>query len=95
MRIAKEIHTNMVVQVKAEGTEYPIGTVDGIKRGRYIKLRRSDTGNPRDYIPLEWVESVSDNTVRLSKRFAAAQHEWLFDGETKRHKHFVDSRFED
>jgi hypothetical protein len=66
MRIAKDIRTDMVVHARGEGTEYPVGTVEGIKRGRYIKLRRNTPNQPLDYIPLEWVESVSvHNAKRL------------------------------
>jgi hypothetical protein len=95
MRIAKDIRTDMVVHARGEGVEYPIGTVEGIKRGRYIKLRREAPNQSRDYIPLEWVESVSDNIVRLSKNLAATRQLWLNEGETKRHRHHNNFLYED
>jgi hypothetical protein len=87
MRIAKEIRTDMVVHARGEGVEYPIGTVEGIKRGRFIKLPRNTPNQTRDYIPLEWVESVSGNVVRLSKNLAASRQFWLNEGEIKHHRH--------
>jgi hypothetical protein len=95
MRIAKDIRTDMVVHARGEGSEFPIGTVEGIKRGRYIKLRRNTLNHPRDYIPLEWVESVSDNVVRLSKNLGTTRQLWLKEGEIKQHKYHHNFQNED
>jgi hypothetical protein len=95
MRIAKDIHNDMVVHARGEGVEYPIGRVEGIKRGRYIKLRRDALNQARDYIPLEWVESVSGNIVRLSKNLAATRQLWLSEDQTRQHKKHNELKDED
>ncbi len=90
MRIAKDIRSDMVVHARGEGSEYPVGTVEGIKRGRSIKLRRNMLNQSRDYIPLEWVESVSGNLIRLSKNLETTRQLWLNKSEIKQHKHHND-----
>ena len=60
-----------------------VGTVDHIdESGSRIKLTRRDrdAGGEHHYIPLEWVESIEGDRVRLNKTGDAAQAEWQSDG---------------
>ena len=89
MKIAHQIEEDMLVHAKSRGHDALIGTVKDIKRGRYIKLHRRDSpDDKRRYIPLEWVSSVTGNTVHLSKDAATVRLEWLDKAAIKdQHKH--------
>ena len=55
-----------------------VGTVDHIEGSNQIKLTRRDpnVGGEHHYIPLEWVESVEGDRVRLNKTGEEAQAQW-------------------
>ncbi len=75
---AERIRADMLIQAKGRGFNSHIGTVVGLKTQTYIKLGKRDTADgKRRHIPLEWVETVEDNTVRLSKSAETVRHEWL------------------
>jgi hypothetical protein len=45
-----------------------VGTVDHLDGGRFIKLKKSDSGDARHHwIPIEWVRDVDDKAVYLNK----------------------------
>jgi hypothetical protein len=76
--VIERIRNDMLVQAKGKGSKSHIGTVVGLKKHLYIKLSKRDTPDgKRRYIPLEWVETVEDNTVRLSKSAETVRSEWL------------------
>lgn len=55
-----------------------VGTVDHIEGSNRIKLTRRDpnAGGEHHYIPLDWVESVENDRVRLNKTGQDAQAQW-------------------
>jgi hypothetical protein len=58
-----------------------VGTVDHMDGSNRVKLTRRDpnAGGEHHYIPLEWVESVEGDRVRLNKTGAEAQAQWQAD----------------
>ena len=58
-----------------------VGTVDHIEGSNRIKLTRRDpnAGGEHHYIPLDWVESVENDRVRLNKTGQEAQAQWQGD----------------
>ena len=54
-----------------------VGTVDRVENER-IKLTRRDpeAGGVHHYIPMEWVDTVETNVVKLNKLSGEAQAEW-------------------
>ena len=77
-KMAKSIHKDMLIHASGDGTRIHIGTVLGIKKDNFIKLRKRDMPDgKRRYIPLEWVKSVDGDTVRLNKNAETVRHEWL------------------
>jgi hypothetical protein len=70
-------HTEVV---GSDGTH--VGTVDHMEGSDRIKLTRRDpnTGGEHHYIPLEWVESVEGDRVRLNKTGEEAEAQWQVGG---------------
>jgi hypothetical protein len=70
-----------MVHAKGEGSMNGIpgvhvGTVDKVENGM-IKLTKNDSSDGQHhYIPLEWVESVQENTVHLMKPVEEVKREW-------------------
>ena len=86
-KVEKSIHKDMLIHASGDGTKIHIGTVVGIKKDHFIKLRKRDTPDgKRRYIPLEWVKSVDGNTVRLSKNAETVHRQWLTKSDFKRQK---------
>jgi hypothetical protein len=58
-----------------------VGTVDHMEGGNRIKLTRRDpnAGGEHHYIPLEWVDSVEGDRVRLNKTGEEAKAQWQGD----------------
>jgi hypothetical protein len=58
-----------------------VGTVDHMEGGNRIKLTRRDpnAGGEHHYIPLEWVDSVEGDRVRLNKTGEEAEAQWQTD----------------
>jgi bacterioferritin (cytochrome b1) len=77
-KMAKSIHKDMLIHASGDGTKIHIGTVVGIKKDNFIKLRKRDMPDgKRRYIPLEWVKKIDGNTVNLNKSAEMVRHEWL------------------
>lgn len=55
-----------------------VGTVDHMEGGDRIKLTKKDSNahGHHHYIPLDWVESVEGDKVRLSKTAGEAEAHW-------------------
>ena len=55
-----------------------VGTVDHVEGNNRIKLTRRDAnaGGEHHYIPLEWIESVEGDRVRLNKTGEDAEAQW-------------------
>lgn len=55
-----------------------VGTVDHMEGSDRIKLTRRDpeADGQHHYIPLDWVESVENDQVRLNKTAQEAQSQW-------------------
>jgi hypothetical protein len=55
-----------------------VGTVDHLEGSDRVKLTRRDpnAGGEHHYIPLEWVDSIEDDRVRLNKTGEEAQAQW-------------------
>jgi hypothetical protein len=86
-KIAKGIHKDMLIHASGDGTKIHIGTVVGIKKDNFIKLRKRDMPDgKRRYIPLEWVKSINGNTVSLNKSAESVRHEWLTKSDFKQQK---------
>jgi hypothetical protein len=86
-KIAKSIHKDMLIHASGDGTRIHIGTVLGIKKDNFIKLRKRDMPDgKRRYIPLEWVKSIDGDTVRLNKNAETVRHEWLTKSDFKHQK---------
>jgi hypothetical protein len=86
-KIAKNIHKNMLIHASGDGAKIHVGTVLGIKKDQFIKLRKRDVPDgKRRYIPLEWVKSVEGDTVRLNKNAETVRQEWLTKSEIKHQK---------
>jgi hypothetical protein len=76
--IEKNIHADMVVHASGKGVDAFIGTVAGLKKHGYIKLRKRDMPDgKRRYIPLEWVTSITGEVVQLSLNASTVRREWL------------------
>ena len=58
-----------------------VGTIDHMEGSDRIKLTRRDpdAGGVHHYIPLEWVDSVEGDRVRLNKTGQEAQAQWQGD----------------
>ncbi len=58
-----------------------VGTVDHMEGSDRIKLTRKDPAahGHHHYIPLEWVESVENDKVRLNKTGQEAEAHWQHD----------------
>lgn len=54
-----------------------VGTVDNLEQDR-IKLTKNDpqAGGQHHYIPMQWVDRVEDQEVRLNKTAADARSGW-------------------
>jgi hypothetical protein len=77
-KMAKGIHKDMLIHASGDGSRIHIGTVVGVKKDNFIKLRKRDMPDgKRRYIPLEWVKKVDGNTVSLNKSAEIVRHEWL------------------
>jgi hypothetical protein len=74
MKDVSEIRAHMEV-VGSDGQH--VGTVDCIEND-VVKLAKNDpeSGGQHHTIPLEWVESIDGNEVRLNKLSDEAQAEW-------------------
>ena len=59
-----------------------VGTVDRVENDK-IKLTRKDpeAEGQHHYIPIDWVDSVEQNEVRLNKMSGEAQAEWVETGD--------------
>ena len=59
-----------------------VGTVDHVEGDNRIKLTRRDpnAGGEHHYIPLDWVDSVEGDRVRLNKTGEEAEAQWQTDG---------------
>jgi hypothetical protein len=59
-----------------------VGTVDHMDGSNRIKLTRRDAnaGGEHHYIPLEWIDSVEGDRVRLNKTGEEAEAQWQGDG---------------
>jgi hypothetical protein len=59
-----------------------VGTIDHMEGTDRIKLTRRDpaANGEHHYIPLEWVDSVENDRVRLNKTGQEAQAQWQSDG---------------
>jgi hypothetical protein len=55
-----------------------VGTVDHLEGSDRIKLTRRDpdSGGVHHYIPLDWVDTVENNRVRLNKTAQEAKSQW-------------------
>ena len=55
-----------------------VGTVDHMDGATRIKLTKRDpeSQGAHHYIPLDWVQSVADGSVKLSKSRAEAEASW-------------------
>jgi hypothetical protein len=74
----ESIRPDMVVHAKGKGLKTEIGTVAGLKQRRFISLNGRDTPDgKRRYIPLEWVDTVEGNTVRLDRSYGTVRRNWL------------------
>jgi bacterioferritin len=83
--IARQISPHMQVYAGGELPAVLIGTVSGVYRHRYIKLHRHDAeDHQRRYLPLEWVEYIAGDVVRLSKKADDVRSEWLLKDATSR-----------
>jgi len=62
-----------------------VGTVDHMDGSDRIKLTRKDPAahGHHHYIPLEWVESVENDKVRLNKTAQEAEAQWQHDAAEK------------
>ncbi len=62
-----------------------VGTVDHMDGSDRIKLTRKDpeAHGHHHYIPLEWVESVENDKVRLNKTCQEAEAHWQHDNAEK------------
>ncbi len=62
-----------------------VGTVDHMDGSDRIKLTRKDpeAHGHHHYIPLEWVESVENDKVRLNKTSQDAEAHWQHDSAEK------------
>ncbi len=62
-----------------------VGTVDHMDGSDRIKLTRKDpeAHGHHHYIPLEWVESVENDRVRLNKTCQEAEAHWQHDSAEK------------
>lgn len=60
-----------------------VGTVDHMDGSNRIKLTRRDpeAGGEHHYIPLEWVDSIEGERVRLNKTREETETQWQSDGE--------------
>ncbi len=77
-KMAKSIHKDMLIHASGDGTRIHIGTVVGVKKDNFIKLRKRDMPDgKRRYIPLEWVKKVDGDTVSLNKNADTVRQEWL------------------
>ena len=86
-KIAKDIHKDMLIHASGDGSRIHIGTVVGVKKDNFIKLRKRDMPDgKRRYIPLEWVKSIDGNTVRLSKNAETVHQQWLSKNDFKQQK---------
>jgi bacterioferritin (cytochrome b1) len=86
-KMAKSIHKDMLIHASGDGSRIHIGTVVGVKKDHFIKLRKRDMPDgKRRYIPLEWVKSIDGDTVRLSKNAETVRHEWLTKNDLKQQK---------
>jgi hypothetical protein len=74
MRNVSQIKEHMKV-VGSDGQH--VGTIDCIENDE-VKLAKNDpeSGGQHHTIPLEWVESVKGNEIRLNKLSSEAQAEW-------------------
>lgn len=64
--------------MKVTGSDgQPVGTVDKVE-GNRIKLTRNDPAaqGRHHYIPLDWVATVEQDTVKLNKSAREAQQSW-------------------
>jgi hypothetical protein len=59
-----------------------VGTVDHVEGSDRIKLTRRDSnaGGEHHYIPLDWVDSVEGDQVRLNKTGEEAESQWQSGG---------------
>jgi hypothetical protein len=62
-----------------------VGTVDHMDGSNRIKLTRKDpeAHGHHHYIPLEWVESLENDKVRLNKTRQEAEAHWQHDNAEK------------
>jgi hypothetical protein len=62
-----------------------VGTVDHMDGSDRIKLARKDPAahGHHHYIPLDWVESVENDKVRLNKTSQEAEAQWQHDNAEK------------
>ena len=58
-----------------------VGTVDCVKGDEIILTKKDSEEGVHHLIPLDWVESVEQNEVRLNKMGAEAQAEWVETGD--------------
>jgi hypothetical protein len=76
--IETNIHSKMVVHASGKGSGAFIGTVAGMQKNGFIKLRKRDMPDgKRRYIPLEWVVSITGDSVHLSLDAVTVRREWL------------------
>lgn len=86
---AQNIREHMMVHARGEGSMNGVrgdhvGTVDKIEGDR-IKLTRGDSPDGRHHwIPLDWVESVDQNTVHLSRDANTVRRDWTSEEGTGR-----------
>jgi hypothetical protein len=86
-KMAKSIHKDMPIHASGDGTKTHVGTVVGIKKDNFIKLRKREMPDGKcRYIPLEWVKSVDGNTVRPSQNVETVHQRWLTKSDFKQQK---------
>jgi hypothetical protein len=76
--IETNTHPKMVVHASGKGSGAFIGTVASVQKNGFIKLRKPDMPDgKRRYIPLEWVVSITGDSVHLSLDAVTVRREWL------------------
>lgn len=75
-----QVKEHLMVHAKGEGSMngaagVHIGTVDSVDRGGYIKLTKNDSADGQHHwFPMDWVESVDEQAVYLSKTAEEARN---------------------
>ncbi len=80
---ASNIKEHLMVHAKGPGSMQGapgvhIGTVDKVEGGKYIKLTKDDSPDGQHHwLPIDWVESVDEKAVYLSKTADEARAELI------------------